>query len=189
MEYDPSQAALNIGDHAPYFSLPATDGKIYSISDFADAPALAIVFMGNHCPYARAYEFRLCEIAKEFREQKVAVIAICSNDGVLFPEDSFEQMVEKSKRYDFAYLYLQDAHQSVARAYSAKRTPEAFLFDADKSLRYHGAIDDNYADADAVIESYLADGIRALLSGKSPAKEHTPIIGCSIKFSPASSQQ
>lgn len=181
MEYNPAVSSLALGSKAPYFSLPATNGRIYSIADFANAAALVVVFMGNHCPYARAYEHRLCQLAEHFRERNVPLIAICSNDGVLYPEDSFEQMVDKSRELGFAYLYLQDQTHSVAKAYGAARTPEAYVFDADKILRYHGAIDDNYADADRVVRHYLAEAIEAVLEGKTPDPEITPVIGCSIK--------
>ena len=182
MEYDPKGSSLKLGSKAPYFSLPATNGRIYSIADFAEAGVLVVVFMGNHCPYARAYEQRLAKLAVHFREQNVAVIAICSNDGVLFPEDSFEQMIAKSEELNFAYLYLQDQTHSVARAYGAQRTPEAYLFDSDKVLRYHGAIDDNYADAERVECHYLADAVQAVLLGTQPEPSTTKITGCSIKF-------
>lgn len=182
MERDPNQSALQLGHPAPYFSLPATDGKIYSLSDFSDAAALIVVFTSNHCPYARAYEQRLCAFSDWCKERNAALVAICSNDGVLFPEDSFDQMIEKSRNLNFAFLYLQDESQSVARAYDAAATPEAYVFDSGKKLRYHGAIDDNHADADRVEHHYLRDAVLAILDGLSPQPAQTPVLGCSIKW-------
>ena len=182
MERDPKESKLQLGQAAPYFSLPATDGKIYSLSDFSDSAALIVLFMSNHCPYARAYEKRVCALARYCEEQKVSLVAICSNDGIAFPEDSFEQMVEKSKQLSFAFLYLQDESQSVAKAYDARSTPEAYLFDAEKCLRYHGAIDDNSSDSDRVTRHYLREAMDAVLEGETPDPELTPFIGCSIKW-------
>ncbi len=182
MERDPKDSKLQLGQTAPYFSLPATDGKIYSLSDFSDAAALAVVFTSNHCPYARAYERRISALSSEFKKIGVALVAICSNDGVGFPEDSFEQMVEKSKKLGFSFHYLQDESQSVAKAYDARSTPEAYLFDSDKCLRYHGAIDDNHADADRVIRHYLREAAEAVLAGKKADPETSIILGCSIKW-------
>ena len=182
MEYNPANAKLQIGDIAPYFSLPATNEKIYSISDFADAKALAIIFTSNHCPYAQAYEIRLCELVEEFSTQEVAIIAICSNDGELFPEDSFEQMIEKSKKYNFSYLYLQDSNQKIAKAYSAAVTPECFLFNQERQLCYHGSFDDDYAHPESVKKRYLAEAIQAVLQDKEPEVSISEIRGCTIKF-------
>ena len=182
MEFDPSDCRLKLAERAPYFSLRATDGKIYSLSDFSDAPALAVIFTANHCPYAQAYETRIRELTERFSAHGVRIVAICSNDGDAFPEDNFENMVEKSKSLGFSFPYLHDESQDVARAYDAKRTPECYLFDSEQKLCFHGAIDDNFSDAGSVEFHYLADAIRALLRDEPVPNSITPILGCTIKW-------
>ncbi len=182
MERPAASSTLAIGERAPYFSLPATDGKIYSLSDFADAKALLVVFTCNHCPYSRAYERRLVEIAKRYQPQGLGIVAICSNNAEDFPEDSFEQMIEKSRSLGFPFPYLQDEQQSVARAYDAACTPEAYLFNTAKELVYHGWIDDNHGGMELIQHPDLVNAIEATFSGELPPKQLAPVIGCTIKW-------
>ena len=182
MERDLSQTKLAIGDKAPYFSLPATDGRIYSLADFSNAPAFVVIFTANHCPYAQAYEPRICSLADHFKKKGVHLIAICANDGDAYPEDNFENMVARSQSSGFCFPYLHDESQTVARAYDAACTPEAYLFDQDQILRYHGLIDDNYRDPSAVKHQYLADAISSVLEHQPIVSPKTAAIGCSIKW-------
>lgn len=182
MKRDVHSFELGIGEKAPYFSLRATDGKIYSLSDFAGAAALVVIFTCNHCPYSRSYEQRLCELAKLYQPKGVKLIGICANDAEDFPEDDFERMVEKSKALGFPYPYLHDEKQIVARAYDAVCTPEAYVFDRQKALVYHGMIDDNADQPDQVKSRYLIDAIDAVLAGEAPSVQQTAVIGCSIKW-------
>ena len=182
MERQAQAVTLLVGEKAPYFSLPATDGRIYSLSDFASSRALLVVFTCNHCPTSRAYEGRLGDIARRYRSEGLGLVAICSNDQDDYPEDSFEQMVEKSKSMGFPYPYLHDEKQIVAKAYDAACTPEAYLFDSSMKLAYHGWIDDNADHPQAVTAPDLQIAIEAVLAGKVPEKQLTPVIGCSIKW-------
>lgn len=182
MQRDSTNYKLQIGDAAPYFSLKGTDGKIYSLSDYSAKKGLLVLFTSNHCPYAQAYEERVLNLASRFQEAEIAFVQICSNDGDAFPADSFEQMVEKSVRIDFLIPYLSDTTQSVAKAYDAECTPEAFLFDQDLRLFYRGTIDDNYADANATESRYLEDALEALVAGIKPETPVTHALGCSIKW-------
>ena len=182
MERHAEKSTLLIGEKAPYFSLPATDGRIYSLSDFTDRRALLVVFTCNHCPYARAYETRLCDIAKKYCAEGVGMVGICANDAQDYPEDSFEQMVEKSKALGFPFPYLHDDKQTVARAYDVACTPECYLFDSTHRLVYHGWVDDNHQNPEQVTSPDLQLAIEAVLVGKEPPKALTPIIGCSIKW-------
>ncbi|MFN8391009.1 MAG: thioredoxin family protein [Bdellovibrionota bacterium] len=182
MERPANEVTLLIGEKAPYFSLPATDGKIYSLSDFAECRALLVVFTCNHCPYSRAYEQRLCELASRYRPEGMGMVAICANDADDYPEDSFEQMVEKSKSLGFAFPYLHDEKQVVARAYDAACTPEAYLFDREMKLAYHGWIDDNSQHPEKVTSPALKNAIEAVLAGQTPSPQLTPVLGCTIKW-------
>jgi len=182
MERDASGLKLQLGAQAPYFSLKGTDGKIYSLEEFTEAKALVIFFTCNHCPYAQAYEQRICALSELYRPQGVQFIAICSNDSRGYPQDSFENMVEKSRQLGFPFPYLHDETQITAKAYDAACTPECYLFNAERKLCYHGRIDDNYRDPSHVTRSDLADAIEAVLEGRTPDSPLTSAIGCSIKW-------
>jgi peroxiredoxin len=173
---------LQPGDPAPAFSLPGTDGRTCSLDGLSDKPVLVIVFSCNHCPYVQAYEDRLVAIQRDYAARGVQVIAVNSNDDVNYPEDGFEQMVARARAKGFNFLYLRDASQAVARAYGATHTPQLFVFDRARSLRYTGKIDDNWQNPKAVTRQYLRDAIDALLNGRNPVEAQTHAIGCTIKW-------
>jgi peroxiredoxin len=182
MEREATGLRLELGSSAPYFSLKGTDGKIYSLEEFRDSKILVILFTCNHCPYAQAYEQRICTLAELYRPQGVQFVGICSNDSRGYPQDSYENMVEKSKALGFPFPYLHDETQITAKAYDAACTPEAYVFDSERKLRYHGRIDDNYRDPSHVTKADLADAIEAILDGRRPEAALTGAIGCSIKW-------
>ena len=174
----------NVGDKATDFKLKNTDGKYISLADYPDAKGFIIIFTFNHCPYAKAYQDRIIDIDKKYKELGYPVIAISPNDPELVPEDSYDNMVALAKEKDYRFPYLFDETQEVYRSYGAKRTPHVYLLQkkgGDLVVGYIGAIDDNYKDASAVTENYLADAVDALLSGKTPDPSLTKAIGCSIK--------
>jgi len=173
---------LQIGDPAPAFSLPGTDGRTCALDGLSDKPVLVVVFSCNHCPYVQAYEDRLVAIQRDYAGRGVQLIAINSNDDVQYPEDSFQQMVTRAKARGFNFLYLRDASQDVARAYGATHTPQLFVFDRDRALRYTGKIDDNWRNPKAVTRRFLRDAIDALVNGRDPAEAQTHAIGCTIKW-------
>ncbi|MDE1838237.1 MAG: thioredoxin family protein, partial [Euryarchaeota archaeon] len=134
--------ALKLGEPAPDFSLPAVDGKTYSLHDFAAAKALAIVFSCNHCPYVQAYERRLIAVQSDYAAKLARLALINSNDAAAYPEDSFERMAERGQSLGYNFPYLRDETQRVARAYGATHTPQLFVFGPDRRLAYTGKIDD-----------------------------------------------
>ena len=166
---------------APDFTLPGVDGRTHSLADYADAEVLVLVQSCNHCPYVLAWEDRLNAIQREYADRGVRIVALCSNDAATHPGDSFENMVEHAREKDFAIDYLHDEDQSLARALGAERTPEVFVFDRDRSLRYHGAIDDD-RDETAVATHYLRDALDAVLTGSEPAVADTAAVGCTVKW-------
>ena len=182
MERQTAGLKLQLGDKAPYFSLKATDGKIYSISDFVSTKALVVIFTCNHCPYAQAYEGRICDLSREYQPRGAKFISICANDSTGYPEDDFDHMIEKSRSLGFPFPYLHDANQVMARAYDAACTPEVYVFDHEQRLRYHGRVDDNHRDATQVTSQDLRVALDAILSGEPPEVPLTPAIGCSIKW-------
>ena len=177
-----SHPALQIGDCAPSFSLPGVDGKTYTLSTFADASALVVVFSCNHCPYVQAYEDRLILLQRDYADRGVRLVAINANDDSSYAEDSFPNMVSRAQAKGFNLPYLRDGSQQVAAAYGATHTPHLFLFDRDRRLAYTGKIDDNWQRPDAVTQPYLRQAIDALLTGTTPAEPVTYAIGCTIKW-------
>ena len=172
---------LTLTTEAPPFDLPGVDGRDHSLDEYADAPALAVVWSCNHCPYVQAWEGRMTELQRELGDQGFRLVAISSNDAESYPEDSFEAMQQRAEQQGFIFDYLYDEDQSALRAYGAERTPEVFLFDRDRKLVYHGAIDDS-RDETEVSQRYLRDAVEAVLAGKEPALRETPAVGCTVKW-------
>jgi peroxiredoxin len=171
---------LALATDAPTFDLPGVDGQQHSLTDYADKPALAVVWSCNHCPYVQAWEGRMIGLQQEFGGQGFQLVAISSNDAENYPEDSFDAMKERASAQGFNFDYLYDEDQSVLNAYGAERTPEVFLFDRDRRLVYHGAIDDS-REEEGVTQEYLREAIEAVLAGEEPPVTETPPVGCSVK--------
>jgi peroxiredoxin len=172
---------LTLGSTAPDFSLPAVDGSTRSLADYGDVTALALVQSCNHCPYVQAWEGRMSELQRAYGERGFRLVAVSSNDAGHYPEDSFDAMKERAREQRFPFDYLYDESQSLARTLGSERTPEVFLFDGDRRLVYHGAIDDN-RDETAVGRQYLRDAIDAVLERRSPPVAETPAVGCTVKW-------
>ncbi|HEY4259179.1 MAG TPA: redoxin domain-containing protein, partial [Schlesneria sp.] len=183
--------ALAIGDPAPDFQLEGVDGEKYSLKNFKDAKLLLVVFTCNHCPTAQAYESRIQQLHADYHDKGVALVAISPNDdqAVRLDElgysdlgDSFEDMKLRAKERDFKFPYLYDGEtQKTSNAYGVVATPQVFLFDADRKLRYVGRIDDS--EVRTVTSHDARNAIDALLAGKPVPVEKTRTFGCSTKWS------
>jgi peroxiredoxin len=180
------QAALRLslpgGSPAPDFDLPGVDGAHHRLGDYADRQALVLIQSCNHCPFVQAWENRINAVARDYADRGVAVVAVCSNDAEAFPEDSFEEMVKRAEEKKFAFDYLHDEEQRLARALGATRTPEVFVFDRDRRLAYHGTVDDSRDDEGAVTRAYLRDAVDAVLADREPAITETSPQGCFVKW-------
>ena len=174
--------ALSLESRLIPFALPDTEGRLTRSEDFDAAPVLGVIFTCNHCPYAQAWEDRLIALQRAYAGRGVRFVLINANDPARVPDDSPERMRERARAKAYPFPYLFDATQEVARAYGATRTPEIFLFDAARVLRYHGAPDDNYEDPAAVRQPYLRDAVEALLRGAAPPVAETRPVGCTIKW-------
>lgn len=164
------------------FALKGTDGRVHRADDAAKAKVLGVIFHCNHCPYAQAWESRLIQVQRDYAGRGVQLVLINANDPVKYPGDSFEQMQRRAQDKQYPFPYLVDETQDVAKQYGATRTPEVFLFDEKRILRYHGAPDDNYEDVNAVRHPYLRDALDALLAGTPPKVRETKPVGCTIKW-------
>ena len=182
---------LAIGSAAPDFSLPGVDGKTYTLADFTGSKLLIVVFTSNHCPTAQAYEERLKKIVVDYKSKGVAMVAIQPNStkGLRLDElgytelgDSFADMKLRAKEKEFNFPYIDDGEtQATAKAYGCKATPHAFLFDAERKLRYAGRIDDSERP-EYVKVSDLRNALDALLAGREVEVKTTPAFGCSTKW-------
>ncbi len=168
---------------APDFSLQGVDGRVHTLESYGEAEILVVVQSCNHCPYVQAWEGRLMAVASEYADRGVRVVAINSNDPARHPEDSYEDMVARSAREGFTFDYLHDSDQALARALGSERTPEVFVFDRDRRLAYHGAVDDN-RDERAANRHYLREALDAMLAGGAPPVADTAPVGCTVKWLP-----
>jgi len=173
---------LSLGSKAIDFHLHGVDGKDHDLGDYQEKPIVAVTFWCNHCPYVQAWEQRVIDVQKEYAARGVQVVAINSNETVNYPTDDFPHMITRAKEKGYPFPYLRDESQEVARAYGASRTPEFFVFDRNRFLRYHGAPDDNHESPKRVTRHYLREALDALVANKHPVFPETPPKGCSVKW-------
>jgi peroxiredoxin len=177
----------DFGWKAPDFTLPATDGKTYALADIRGPKGTLIVFICNHCPYVKAVVDRIVRDAKALQELGIGVAAICANDAVNYPDDSFDNMAKFAEANGFTFPYLHDESQTVARAYDAACTPDFFGFDADLGLQYRGRLDASRAQAGPeALKRELYEAMKGVAeTGRGP-EHQIPSMGCSIKWKMAS---
>jgi peroxiredoxin len=174
---------LPLGTAAPDFRLPDTNGKIVSLADFKNAPALLVIFMCNHCPYVKHIRQGLAQLGRDYLSKGVGIVGINSNDAVNYPADSPAKMKEEMQVAGYTFPYLYDETQAVAKAYRAACTPDIYLFDGRQKLVYRGQFDDSRPGSGVRVTGMdLRDALDAVLGGKPVAKEQIPSIGCNIKW-------
>ncbi len=171
-----------LGTAAADFSLPGTDGKVYTLDSFSDKKVLVVIFMCNHCPYVKAVLDRLIAIQNDYADRGVQLIGINPNDDSRYPEDSMENMKRLVEEKKIPFPYLRDERQDTARRYDAVCTPDIYVFGPERRLLYRGRIDDNWQDESRVTRRDLRDAIDAVLDGQPVAGEQFPSMGCSIKW-------
>jgi len=182
---------LALGSPAPNFELPGVDGAIHKLVDYSSSPILVVVFTCNHCPIAQMYERRITQLASDYKDRGVAVVAIQPNDpkAITIDEldssdisDSLDEMKMRAQYKHLTYPYLYDGEtQSVADAYGPQATPHVFVFDRHRRLRYEGHMDDSYR-AELVKAHEARDAIDALLAHREVMVKHTGVFGCSTKW-------
>jgi thiol-disulfide isomerase/thioredoxin len=185
---------LKIGSPAPDFNLIGIDDKMHPLSEYADAPVLAIAFISNHCPASQLYEGRIKQIVRDYADRGVKLIAIAPNGPMAVAprelnyaevDDSFDSMKVHAayRQFNFPYLYEGDT-QLVAHQYGPKVTPHIFIFDRERKLRYEGRIDDNMR-GNNIKTNDARNALDALIAGRPVPVEHTPVFGCSTKWNSA----
>lgn len=173
---------LAIGDKAPDFRLPATDGLEYSLDSFSASPYLVVFFTCNHCPYVVGSDEITRATAEKFKDKGVAFVGINSNSENTYAEDSFEHMVERMKEHRFPWTYLRDQEQTAAKAYGALRTPHFYVFDQDRRLVYTGRGVDQPRDTSKMTVNDLDRVLEELTNNKPITLPMTNPIGCNIKW-------
>jgi peroxiredoxin len=182
---------LALGSPAPNFELPGVDGAIHKLADYSASPILVVVFTCNHCPIAQMYERRIAQLAEDYRDRGVAVVAIQPNDPTAIRideldssdiSDSLEEMKIRAEYKHLTYPYLYDGEtQAVTDAYGPQATPHVFVFDHERRLRYEGHMDNSYR-TELVKTHEARDAIDALLAHQEVAVKHTGVFGCSTKW-------
>ncbi|HUE96784.1 MAG TPA: thioredoxin family protein [Longimicrobiaceae bacterium] len=176
---------LELGTTAPDFDLPEVMGGRVRLSDLSDAPALLVMFICNHCPFVKHLRAHLARMTREYRERGVAVVAISSNDAQKYPADGPAAMAQEKEEQAYAFPYLFDETQEVAKAYHAACTPDFFLFDGERRLFYRGQYDDSRpGNGVPVTGDDLRSALDAVLAGSEPPAEQKASIGCNIKWRP-----
>lgn len=175
---------LPLGIAAPDFSLPEpATGKTVGPADYADARALLVMVLSNHCPFVKHIANALGDFGKEYQGMGLAILAINANDVTKYPDDSPEKMVEEIELRGYTFPYLLDESQEVVKSYQAACTPDFFLFDGDRELVYRGQFDSSRPSLDVpVTGTDLRAACDAVLVGQTPSEEQIPSVGCNIKW-------
>ena len=174
---------LPIGSPAPDFRLLEPGGSTVARDDFRDAPALLVMFICNHCPYVKHVRHELARLGRDYLPKGVAIVAINSNDAEAYPDDSPERMIVEKAEFGYAFPYLYDEDQEVARAYQAACTPDFYLFDADRKLTYRGQLDGSRPGNAAPVDgSDLREAIDRTLAGQLVTPDQRASMGCNIKW-------
>jgi len=175
-----------LGTEAPTFTLPDAHGRSWSLDEIATGRrGLVVVFLSNHCPFVRHIARALGEVASTYDARGIAFVGINANDVAAYPDDAPERMVEFAAANGWAFPYLFDESQEVAKAYRAACTPDFFLFDADRRLVYRGQFDSTRPSRpDPATGADLRRAMDALLAGEPPREDQIPSIGCNIKWRP-----
>jgi peroxiredoxin len=172
-----------LGTPAPDFALPDTDGKIVKLADFAGSPAILVAFICNHCPYVKHIRAAFARLTADYIAKGVAVVGISSNDAVAYPDDSPEKMKLEKAAAGYAFPYLYDESQQVAKAYSAACTPDFFVYGKDRKLTYRGQMDASRPGNGKPNDGAdLRAALDATLAGKPVEGQQWPSIGCNIKW-------
>jgi len=174
---------LPIGSKIPATDVKLTDvsGKIITLKNAVNKNGLLVMFSSNACPFVVKNQKRTIRIANLALKKQIGVVILNSNEAQRTGEDSFEEMKAYAAGQKYDWSYVLDKNSEVADAFGATRTPECFLFNSDRVLVYHGAIDNNAGDEDAVTREHLSMAIGEMLEGKPVSVPESKSVGCSIK--------
>ncbi len=175
----------DFGWKAVDFTLPATDGKTYSLSDVRGPNGTVVMFICNHCPYVKSVIDRIAADMAALKEHGIGAVAINSNDTIAYPDDSFDNMKRFAEAHDLPFPYLFDESQDIARAYDAVCTPDFFGFDADLGLQYRGRLDESRTSPVPGARRELVEAMRQVAETGNGPTDQIASMGCSIKWKAA----
>ena len=164
------------------FSLKGIDDKNHAPGEFDDKDILIIIFICNHCPYVKAVMERFVAFQEKNKDKGVQLVGINPNDIVTYPEDSFDNMKLFAEKYEMNFPYLIDETQETAKKYDAVCTPDIYVYDKERKLRYRGRLDDNWQDESRVTTNDLEKAVELILSDREVDFKQIPSMGCSIKW-------
>lgn len=175
---------LPIGDQAPLLdqSLTTIENETVTLREIAGENGLMVVFTSNTCPWVHRWESRYLEVASLAQENGITMIALNPNEATRGEGESLADMKKRAQDYSYNFIYAMDKDHLLATEYGANRTPHVYLFNADFTLVYRGAIDDNAHDIDEVEQTFAKDAILQLASGREIATKTSPSLGCTIKW-------
>ncbi len=179
LTYTPTPTLKN---PCPEFNLKGMDQKWYGRKDFLNTQGLLVMFICNHCPYVKAIEDRLIQLAADLQSLQISTVGICSNDSVSYPDDSFESLQKRWREKNYKFPYLHDEDQSVAQEFGAVCTPDFFLYDKSLKLFYRGRLDDSWKEPSQVKHRELFEAAKKMREGRDEVSPQTPSMGCSIKW-------
>ena len=181
---EPANEVLQIGDAAPLTDVEmlGVSGEMVTLEGVADENGLLVMYSCNTCPWVAAWEDRYPVIAALAEELDIGMIVLNPNAAYRDRGDGYEDMQKRAEKMGYTFPYVVDKDAALATAFGATRTPEAFLFNNELTLEYHGAIDDNARNKEAVEEAFLADAMKKMAKGETIETNETRSIGCSIKF-------
>jgi peroxiredoxin len=173
----------DFGQKAHNFELKSTENKILSLNDIKGENGTLIMFICNHCPYVKAVVKDIVEDCNELKKFGINSVAICTNDAVNFPEDSFDNMIEFAKKHQFSFPYLNDETQDIAKNYDAVCTPDFFGYNKSLELQYRGRLKElkNLIPVRGS-ESDLFKAMKEIAETSKGPENQTPSVGCSIKW-------
>lgn len=181
--YAQNLTPLAIGASLPMSEVKMKDinGKEVSLKDASTDKGLLVMFSCNTCPWVVKNQSRTRAIFEYAKKRGLGVIIVNSNEDMRDGDDSYNAMQAYAKAQGYKWSYVVDTDSRLANAFGATRTPENFLFNGQGSLVYHGAIDDNPADAAKVEREHLKVAINEMLAGQPVSVKETRSVGCSIK--------
>lgn len=178
-----SSDPLPIGSKMPKADLKLKDisGKEVSLNEAVEEHGLLVMFSCNTCPFVIKNQQRTVATGAFARKMNVGFIVLNSNEAQRDNDDSYDAMKRYAKEQNYQWNYVVDKNNEVADAFGANRTPECYLFDKNRKLVYHGAIDDNPSDPDHIKRHHLQEAINELVAGKEVTVKESRSVGCSIK--------
>jgi thiol-disulfide isomerase/thioredoxin len=175
---------LPLGTAMPALSLTdAVSGRRFSERDITGPKGTLVMFICNHCPFVKHVLPELDRLTAEYAARGVGIAAINSNDVTTYPQDGPVAMRELAAGRGWKFPFLFDDSQAVAKAFAAACTPDFFAFDASRRLAYRGRLDASRPGSDVpVTGGELRAALDAILSGRTPAADQKPSVGCGIKW-------